>query len=199
MINMINWIDVALTSVSMSVDAMTVGAADGLKERNMPVWKVIVLAFIFGFFQFLMPVIGYFIGYSFQEQLEPVIPWVAFTLLTLLGVKSFIDWIRDYRKIKREGSACQVIHGYKLKVGEMLTHGVACSIDALCIGFVYLNLSAGNALIVFSIIGVTTFALSFLTTFFSNKLCGKLEKWASLVAAIIFVAIGLKILLEGIL
>ena len=67
---------------------------NGLKEKNMPIWKMIVLSFIFGLFQFGMPVIGYFVGSTFKEYIEPYIPWIAFSLLTLLAIKSFVEWIR---------------------------------------------------------------------------------------------------------
>ena len=76
---------------------------------------------------------------------------------------------------------------------------VATTIDALCIGFVYLELPIGNALIVFSIIGITTFVLSFFSVLLAKQIAKYLEKWAGFIAAIVFLAIGLKILLEGIL
>lgn len=188
-----NWINVILTSLSMSVDAMTISAVDGLQEKNMRKTKTISIALLFGLMQFLMPVIGYFIGYSFKDALEAYIPWIAFALLSLLGIKSFIDWLKDRKKEKEEvKEAC-------LKPGEIFVQGIATSIDALCIGFVYLDLDIPDAVFVFAIIGITTFALSFLTGIFSNKLADKLEKWAGLIAAIVFVCIGLKILLDGIL
>lgn len=81
----------------------------------------------------------------------------------------------------------------------MLIQDVATAIDALCIGFVYLELSIGNALIVFTIIGVVTFVLSFLSVLLAKQVAKYLEKWAGLIAAIVFLAVGLKILLEGIL
>lgn len=76
---------------------------------------------------------------------------------------------------------------------------ITTAIDALYIGFVYLELSIENAPIVFSIIGITTFALSFLSALLAKQIAKYLEKWAGLIAAIVFLAIGLKILLEGIL
>ena len=88
---MIDWVNASLTSVSMAVDAMTVNATNGLKEPKMKIWKMIVLSLIFGFAQGIMPVIGYFIGYAFKDSIEPYIPWIAFALLTLLSIKSFIE------------------------------------------------------------------------------------------------------------
>ena len=191
---MLDWVNIVLTSLSMSVDAMTVSAVDSIQEKNMKKTKSILIALVFGLFQFIMPLIGYFIGYSFKDILEAYIPWIAFSLLTLLSIKSLIDWIKD-RKKKDEGEEVNK----KISILEILVQGISTSIDALCIGFVYLNLNIANAMIVFSIIGITTFLLSFLTSIFGNLLANKLEKWAGLIAAIVFLAVGLKILIEGLI
>ena len=191
---MLDWFNIVLTSLSMSVDAMTVSAVDSIQEKNMKKIKSILIALVFGLFQFIMPIIGYFIGYSFKDILEAYIPWIAFSLLTLLSIKSLIDWIKD-RKKKDEGEEANK----KISILEILVQGISTSIDALCIGFVYLNLNIANAMIVFSIIGITTFLLSLLTSLFGNLLANKLEKWAGLIAAIVFLAVGLKILIEGLI
>ena len=191
---MLDWINIVLTSLSMSVDAMTVSAVDSIQEKNMKKIKSILIALVFGLFQFIMPIIGYFIGYSFKDILEAYIPWIAFSLLTLLSIKSLIDWIKD-RKKKDDGEEVNK----KISILEILVQGISTSIDALCIGFVYLNLNIANAMIVFSIIGITTFLLSLSTSLFGNLLANKLEKWAGLIAAIVFLAVGLKILIEGLI
>lgn len=86
----------------MSVDAMTVNATNGLTEKGMRLWKMIVISLSFGIFQFVMPTIGYFVGYLFRDQLAKWIPWIAFALLLFLGLKSFIDWLKEYCERKKE-------------------------------------------------------------------------------------------------
>ncbi len=180
----------------MSVDAMTVNATNGLMEKDMKIRKMILISLSFGLFQIAMPTIGYFIGYAFKEQLERWIPWIAFALLTLLGLKSIFDWIKEFRKRKKGD---EEIERKKLTFWDIMVQSIATSIDALCIGFVYLTYSIPNAMIVFVIIGCTTFVLSFLCVFLAKIIAGPLEKWASLIAGIVFIGVGLKILLEGIL
>lgn len=46
-------------------------------------------------------------------------------------------------------------------------------------------------------IGAITFVLSAITTHFGRKIGNYLVKWAGLIAGIVFIAIGLKILPEG--
>ena len=183
-------------------------ATNGLKEKKMPIWKMIVLSCVFGTFQFAMPVVGYFIGTAFKDYIEPYIPWIAFALLSLLGIKSLVERIKDFVKAKKEGcQACKEAEKEakeekrEKKIGPVtvLVQGVATSIDALCIGFVYLNLPIPEAMLIFGLIGIVTIVFSFITVFLAKFLACKLEKWAGLIAALVFFAVGLKILLEGIL
>lgn len=191
----IDWVNTLLTSVSMSIDAMTVNATNGLKEKGMPIWKMLLISFSYGVFQFVMPVIGYFVGYSFKDVLETYIPWIAFALLSLLAIKSLVEWIKEFKSKKEDDAPVQKKIGFL----EVLWQDVATSIDALCIGFVYLELAIGDALIVFGIIGIVTFLLSLLSVLLAKQLAKYLDKWAGLIASIVFLAVGLKILLEGIL
>ncbi len=193
-----NWLNISLVSLSMAADSMTVGATDGIREPSMKKRKLFFIAFIFGLFQFSMPVIGYFVGYNFKEQLESYIPWIAFSLLTLLSIKSIIEWIKE-RKETKNNPGCSNIQPKKVSYPEILTQGIATSIDALCIGFVYLYETIPNAILIFGIIGISTFCLSSLTTLLGKKIGCALIKWAGLIAGIVFFATGLKILLEGIL
>ena len=190
-----NALDITLVSLSMAADAMTVNATNGISEKNINIKKLLFAALVFGIMQFLMPVIGYFIGFNFQKQLELYIPWIAFSLLLFLGIKSIISFIRDLLKSKEEG----VKEIKKVTIPTILVEGIATSIDALCIGFVYLNLPLSQAMLTFGIIGITTFVLSFITGLTGKLIGDKLEKYASLISGIIFISVGLKILLEGVL
>lgn len=201
----IDWLNTFLVAVSMSVDCMTVGVTDGIKEPNMKKRKILLLSFFFGLFQYLMPTIGYFIFYlvvnyglseSITQQMEKFVPWIAFTLLAALGIKNIIEWFKERKEKKEEGKEEEI---KELKFSGILVQSVLTSIDALCIGFVYspLQNSILESQIIFLIIGVVTWILSFLTTVFGKKIGKYLLEWAELIAGIVFVAIGLKILLES--
>lgn len=185
-----NFLDAFLVSLSMSIDASTVNVVNGLEDKDMKLGKMIFISFIFGLFQFLMPVIGYFIGFSLKEYLETYIPWIAFTLLLALGIKSFIDWIKDFRN-KEE------VKEKKLTLINILVQGIATSIDALCVGFVFLDYTFFDAMMTFILIGVVTFIMSFLAVFLSKKVAGKLTRWAGLIASIVFVALAIKMILSA--
>ncbi len=213
-----DWANVIIVALTVSVDAMTVCATDSIVEKKMKIAKLAFIALTFGVFQFLMPYIGYLVGYSFQQELEAYIPWIAFALLTLLGIKSIIDWAKEFQednkqrkmeKLRESGAQNPFIVGArvtlveeredekKLTIPTILVQGVATSIDALCIGFVYLDYTMDNALIAFATIGASTFTLSFLAGLLGTKVAKKLERWATLIAGLVFVAIALKILIES--
>ena len=182
-----------LVSVSMAVDCMTIGATDGIQEPDMKLRKSLLIAFFFGLFQGVMPVIGYFIGYGFKGVLEKYIPWIAFALLAFLGIKNIVEWIKERKEEKTEATEEKEVK--KLTLPTILLQSVATSIDALSIGFVYLDSEIFDAMMVFLLIGVVTFIALLL----GKKIGSFLEKWAGLLAGIVFLIIGIKILLEGIL
>lgn len=186
-----------LTSVSMSIDAMTVNATNGLEEKTIKQGKMVFLSFLFGLFQFGMPVLGYFVGQTFEQYVSAYIPWIGFGLLMLLGLKSLVDWIKETVERKKDGS--EEPRKKEISVGKMLVEAIATSIDALCIGFAYMWLPIGEAMLFFGVIGITTFILSYLSILLAKWLAKWLQNWAGLLAAAVFMGIAIKILLEGLL
>ena len=186
-----------LTSVSMSIDAMTVNATNGLEEKTIKQGKMVFLSFLFGLFQFGMPVLGYFVGQTFKQYVSAYIPWIGFGLLMLLGIKSLVDWIKETVERKKGGS--EEPREKEISVGRMFVEAIATSIDALCIGFAYMWLPIGEAMLFFGVIGITTFILSYLSILLAKWLAKWLQNWAGLLAAAVFMGIAIKILLEGLL
>lgn len=204
---MISWTDFLLVPVTMSFDCMTVGAIDGIKEWNMKWWKIILCSFLFGLFQAVMPVIGYFIGYwiqgYFKDQKEIIVGWVAFTLLMLLSSKSMYEWVKGLKERKASNSEekaeletqSQTSKSNELTIGKMFIQAIATSIDALSIGFVYMDKEVGWAMSLFATIGVVTWILSILAILFGKVIGPKLEKWGDLIASIVFGLVAVKIVL----
>ena len=186
-----------LTSVSMSIDAMTINATNGLEEKTIKQGKMVFLSFLFGLFQFGMPVLGYFVGQTFEQYVSAYIPWIGFGLLMLLGIKSLVDWIKETVEQKKGGF--EEPREKEISVGRMFVEAIATSIDALCIGFAYMWLPIGEAMLFFGVIGITTFILSYLSILLAKWLAKWLQNWAGLLAAAVFMGIAIKILLEGLL
>lgn len=82
-----------------------------------------------------------------------------------------------------------------LNFKTILLLSIATSIDALAVGisFAFLKVDIMSAV---SIIGITTFVLSFISVYIGNRLGDMLEKYAGILGGAILIFIGLKILIE---
>ena len=190
--------DVLLVGLSLSIDAMVVSSTDGISEPDIRLPKALLIALFFGLFQGMMPALGYLVGYGFQDFLKVAIPWIAFGALTLLSIKSLIDFIKE-RKAKDEGETDE--NKRRLNLRTLLFQAIATSIDALCVGFVFLSYPLGEAMASFGIIAATTFALSLAMVYVGKFLGAKIkifQTYAGLLASAVFLGLAIKLLLEGI-
>ncbi len=214
-------ITVLILSCVLATDACAVGMSDGMHESKMPLKKICLIAFFFGFFQFLMPVIGYFIteavAESFQETFKKFSAWLSFTVLAFLGGKMVFEFISCWRKNKGETApqvcttdgACTSLTAKSepkpLSFIELVVQAIATSIDALAIGLTLYSAAVSEAGLALGVwgatgcIGIITFCLSVGAIYIGKFAGDKLAEKASLVGGIVLMGIGLKMLLEGIL
>ncbi len=208
--------EILLLSVALAMDACTVAMTNGMTESKMPVKKALLIGVLFGGFQMMMPLIGYYItgivAGAFMSVFEKISAWISFGLLAFLGGKMLWDSVREMRcrrKAKSENvceteGACPCARE-ELSLGKLIMQAIATSIDALAVG-VTLQMAAisetGLALGAWGAtgaIGVITFALSFGAVFVGKVIGDKLSDKAGLFGGVVLVAIGIKLLLEGIL
>lgn len=209
--------EIVLLSVALAMDACAIAMTNGMTEPKMPVKRTLLIGVFFGFFQFLMPLIGYFIAgavaSAFMETFEKISAWISFALLAFLGGKMLVEGFKEMRERKtvqnpdlcETTGACPCSPPERLTIGKLGLQAVATSIDALAVG-VTLQMAAisetGLALGVWGatgMIGVITFALSVAAVYIGKKIGDKLADKAGLFGGFVLVAIGLKILIEGLL
>ncbi len=177
-------LELLLLSVSLAMDAFAVAICGSMvlcpEERTEGALRFGVW---FGFFQFLMPIIGYFCAISFREYIMNYDHWLAFALLLYLGVNM----------IREATEACSIKHSYTAK--EMAVLAVATSIDALAVGisFAFLNT---NIWLAATLIGVVTFAIAAFGGLAGFRLGSAVGKKANIIGGLVLIAIGVKILLE---
>ena len=142
------FLELLLLSVSLAMDAFAVSICGSMvlspADRTGGALRFGVW---FGFFQFLMPIIGYFGAISFIDYITAYDHWLAFALLLYLGV----NMIREAKE------ACSIKHSYTTK--EMAVLAIATSIDALAVGISLAFLNT-NIWMASSMIGVVTFAIA---------------------------------------
>lgn len=182
---------------SMSVDAMCAATSDGIKESKMTKWKSILIPLSLGFFQFIMPVIGYFLAYIFKDTIISYIPWIGFGVLLLLGLKSIYDGIKETTHKVKEGETCDYEPHKKISLIETLIQDVGTSIDALTIGFISVDLSITDAMVTFVIIGVVTFIMSLIALLLGKKIGNKIGKIAPFISGVIFILLAIKFMLQA--
>ncbi len=196
-------ISVLLTGVSLSMDAFAVSICDGMVYHNLNKKNGVLIPLTFGVFQAVMPIIGFYVGMLFMELIDAFDHWIAFALLLIIGGKMIYDGVKEL-KAKEE----EALTHKKFSFPEVLVQGVATSIDALAVGFslpVMLtgvaNVELGAWLSVCAI-GITTFLISLAGLLLGQKVGKLFRKKASaaeIVGGVVLIAIGLKILIEGLL
>ncbi len=189
--------EICLIGVALAMDAFAVGMTDGMTEPNMKPWKMFLIAAFFGAFQFLMPVAGYYFGSIFTHIVQKIAPWLSFAILALLGGKSIFDF---FMELKNKDAEKKPSKG--ATVLQLFVQAIATSIDALAVGVAFLATETDVGLpfpVVFCalIIGAVTFALSTAAVFLGRKAGDKFSDKARLIGGVILIAIGLKILIEG--
>ncbi len=188
--------EIFLTGIGLSMDAFAVSVCRGLQMRRGVNWRhLCIIAAFFGFFQALMPAIGYLLGSQFKDYIVAIDHWIAFALLALIGGKMIYDVICDIREKKEECGCCGEDTEERLNVRQLALMAVATSIDALAIGITFAFLEV-NLLAAVAIIGITTFALCTLGVLVGHKFGAKFKNKASIAGGVVLILIGTKILLE---
>ena len=72
-----SFIELFLIAAGLSADAFAVALADGLNIRRRR--KAALIAVMFGMFQALMPIIGYFLGAGFAGLISSFDHYIALT------------------------------------------------------------------------------------------------------------------------
>lgn len=173
-----------LLAAALAMDAFSVAVTDGMIIKNIRISDAIKIGLFFGIFQFIMPCIGNFISSFAANYIENIDHWIAFFLLSFLGVRMIIESRSEHEIPKNP-----------LKNSTLFLMAVATSIDALAAG---VTLAAVNTPILMSsaVIGVTAFIFSFSGTFIGERFGDFLGTKAETAGGIILILIGLKTLVE---
>lgn len=177
-------LDVFILSIALSMDALAVSIGLGAKNVKKTSDLAMLAAIYFGIFQATMPLIGYLAGQGVVGWIEGYAHWLAFVLLLCIGGKMIYESMAE----GIEEDIAQITH----KI--MFILAIATSIDAMAAGFT-LTLIEINPWIACTIIGATTFILSWMGVFIGAKSGTWLENKAEWLGGIILIGIGFKILL----
>jgi len=177
--------EVLLIAVGLSMDAMVVSLCAGAGGYTTSLRPALRISFAFGFFQAIMPVLGWVAGSVVSSWAAGIDHWLAFGLLMFVGVRM----IRSGLRADEPDPSCDPTRG-----STLIVLSIATSIDALAVGFSIALLSV-PILLPALLIGVVTFSLSFLATHMGRRLNLRFGKRMEIVGGLVLGLIGLRILL----
>ena len=192
-------IDIILLAVALAMDCLTVSIVSGVievksEEVKGEKWWIIRMAFLFGLFQAMMPLIGWLGISHFQAYMEAYDHWIAFTMLGFIGG----------RMVWESFGSDEEQHFNPRKLRTQLLLAIATSIDALAVGISFActgYTAVGQLTLPLIIIGVVSFLFSLigyrLGARFGRSIARKLKP--ELFGGIILIGIGVKILAEHLL
>lgn len=178
------WIILGL-AVALAMDALAVSIAAGLRVGEVTPRHVFRVAFHFGLFQFLMPVIGWSVGLGVAGWLEAFDHWIAFGLLAGVGGKMLLEAGSD-----SEHEGTDPTRGWSLVVLS-----VATSLDALAVGFT-VALFQVSVWFPSVIIGLVAGGLSWFGICCGSRLGTRWTRWADVAGGLILILIGTRILVS---
>jgi len=180
--------EIILIAICLSMDAFAVSITLGLTVKKPKVKEFLIPGIYFGFFQALMPFIGFFAGTYFAQKIQNLDHWIAFVLLGFIGGKMIKDsFSKDDNKVKEN----------PFRVTAMLLLAIATSIDALVVGVTF-ALFEINILKAIIITGLTTFCISTCGVKIGNVFGAKYKSKAEFIGGAVLIILGLKILFEHI-
>jgi len=183
---LINWkvpdmFEVIVLAVALSMDAFAVSI--GLGSKGDVRGLGLKAGLYFGIFQALMPFIGYLGGKGVLGWVDAYAHWIAFGLLALIGGKMIYEGLHE--GIEEDIAA--------ITNKVMLVLAIATSIDAMAAGF-SLTLLEIDPYLACLIIGVTTFAFSWVGVAIGKRSGTWLENKAEIFGGVVLILIGIKML-----
>ncbi len=182
-----DYITISGIAVALAMDAFSVSIAAGMIIDKPTFRHYFRLAFHFGLFQFIMPIIGYFAGYFIEHFIRDYDHWIALALLAYIGGRMIWE---SYKSRDRETFPRDPSRGWNL-----LLLAVATSIDALAVG---LSLGVLSRPILFPsiVIGVTCSLFSIAGIAIGKRAGMLFGSRVERVGGIILIAIGVRIVME---
>lgn len=180
---------ILVMAISLGIDAFSVALAFGMCQTEYCTQKAkIRLSFSFGFFQFIMPVLGYWIGFTLTELVDKWDHWLVFFALSGIGIKMVWDTFESEEIPKKKTDISQ---GWPLLIAS-----VATSIDALAVGFTFAFLRI-EVLPSSLLIGITAFVMSYIGSHMGHKVGKRFFSKPEWIGGLALVLLGIRFLLDG--
>ena len=177
-------ISTVFIAIALAMDAFSVSLTKGFTQKHLTKAQIFYYALFFGFFQFMMPILGYYCGEVISAFIASVASIVGFVLLLAIG----LNMIRE----SLENEEDEITDEFSFY--EVTLLAIATSIDAFAVGLTYAIL--GESILIPSlIIGVVAFLFTVLGVFLGKKIGNYFGGRFQIIGGVILILIGIKILL----
>ena len=179
-----NFGEMFLIAVGLSMDALAIALCKGLSVEKVQKKHMVITGLWFGGAQAFMPLLGYLLGTSFQSIVDSIDHWIAFILLSIIGINMLRESREEVKKLDASFAA---------KV--MFPLAIADSIDAMAAGvtFAFMDVKIIPAIL---LIGITTFIISAFGVKVGSKFGEKYKSKAEVMGGIILIVMGATIVLQ---
>ena len=201
-------LEIVIIALALSMDAFAVTISNCCAYPNSTRAQRLAMPIVFGVFQGLMPIIGFFLGSLVAGFIQTYAGFIALLILGIIGGRMIWEGSKallQSRKTAAEPTSDDSLHGptisetppedspRKLGAPVLLLQGIATSIDALIVGVSFLAMGA-NIFIAAPLVALVTFACCLLAVFLGSRFGRLLGNRAEIVGGIILVLIGIKAL-----
>jgi putative Mn2+ efflux pump MntP len=180
-----------LIAFSLTADAFAVSITNGICSSKITKKNVLATAFTFGFFQALMPILGFLLGRTFSDRISRYQYYIALFLLAAIGINMIHETIREQR---HPDELCTLRTVFTAK--NLILQGIATSIDALAVGVSFAAMRV-NIATTSLIIGGITFLCCIFGVYIGRKFGNLLGLRARLAGGILLILIGIRIFWEN--
>lgn len=178
-------LELFLIAIGLSMDAFAVAVCIGIAMPILTIKSMMIVGIYFGMFQAIMPLIGYIIGTQFADSIATFADWIAFAMLSLIGVKMIAEGLKQTQNAK--------IQKTSLQPTVMIPLAIATSIDALAIGVSFAMLQV-NIISAVVFIGFITLILCAAGSKIGNIFGAKFKVKPELIGGAILIFMGLRML-----
>ena len=194
---MLSITDILFLSAALAMDCFTVSIVCGISCGRWVSRLMLQLSVLFGLFQALMPLLGWFGTSFFSRYIEAIDHWIAFGLLAFLGGRMIRDSIISRNDNEEHSSVPSALT-------TQLMLAVATSIDALAIGISFACTGYKTMQQLFMplvLIGLGSFLFSLLGNMLGIRFGIAIKRRLNpeLFGGVVLVFIGVKVLLSHIL
>lgn len=168
-------------SFALAMDAFAIAVAQGLCIYQNKIRKAIFIGLLFGFFQGLMPYLGFHFAKLFTHVIEAYDHWISMFLLVYLGCMMLRD----------DGN----MNGNETSIFQYLLLAIATSIDAFVIGLSF-SLLKVDIVTTSAIIAIITAICCFLGVCLGQHCQTLAQNYTTKIGGWILIVIGLKIFID---